>query len=401
MTQAAETPEDAPITATEPSATISDSENGGHRNQHGHCGNCGAELRGPHCHACGQPTKGLVRHFSSIVGDFFDSVFDLDSRLLRTMWPLFSRPGFLSREYFDGHRVRFVSPVRLFVFLIILAFFLAQISFDWSDAQVMSDGGMYAKADTVEEVERLRDEALEGIEESREASKDVPGVSGSLAGAEAAIRAGAAQRIRELEGDETEPGEEGKKPDKQPRIGFGKNAWDKETNPIAISWLPDSANAFLNDRAERMQQNIGRIQDDPNLLKDGIFGLLPQVLFVMLPLFAVMLKIAYFFKKRLYMEHLIVALHSHAFLALSIILLLVMSWLRGQVDPEGFIDSVLGWVELLLWLWMPLYLLLMQKRVYQQGWIMTLLKYFVLGVIYLILLSFALMLASLLSLATI
>lgn len=93
MTQAAETPEDAPITATEPSATISDSENGGHRNQHGHCGNCGAELRGPHCHACGQPTKGLVRHFSSIVGDFFDSVFDLDSRLLRTMWPLFSRPG--------------------------------------------------------------------------------------------------------------------------------------------------------------------------------------------------------------------------------------------------------------------------------------------------------------------
>ncbi|MEZ5437731.1 MAG: DUF3667 domain-containing protein [Lysobacteraceae bacterium] len=401
MTQAAETPEDAPITATEPSATISDSENGGHRNQHGHCGNCGAELRGPHCHACGQPTKGLVRHFSSIVGDFFDSVFDLDSRLLRTMWPLFSRPGFLSREYFHGHRVRFVSPVRLFVFLIILAFFLAQISFDWSDAQVMSDGGMYAKADTVEEVERLRDEALEGIEESREASKDVPGVSGSLAGAEAAIRAGAAQRIRELEGDETEPGEEGKKPDKQPRISFGKNAWDKETNPIAISWLPDSANAFLNDRAERMQQNIGRIQDDPNLLKDGIFGLLPQVLFVMLPLFAVMLKIAYFFKKRLYMEHLIVALHSHAFLALSIILLLVMSWLRGQVDPEGFIDSVLGWVELLLWLWMPLYLLLMQKRVYQQGWIMTLLKYFVLGVIYLILLSFALLAASLLSLATI
>src|SRR5690606_12137510 len=46
-----------------------------------HCGNCGAELLGPHCHACGQPTKGLVRHFSSIVGDFFDSVFDLDSRL--------------------------------------------------------------------------------------------------------------------------------------------------------------------------------------------------------------------------------------------------------------------------------------------------------------------------------
>ena len=37
---------------------------------------------------------------------------------------------------------------------------------------------------------------------------------------------------------------------------------------------------------------------------------------------------------------------------------------------------------------MPLYLLLMQKRVYGQGWIMTLLKYLVLGICYLVLLSF-------------
>jgi len=36
---------------------------------------------------------------------------------------------------------------------------------------------------------------------------------------------------------------------------------------------------------------------------------------------------------------------------------------------------------------MPLYLLLMQKRVYAQGWIMTLLKYCVLGVCYVVLLS--------------
>ncbi|MCB1561238.1 MAG: DUF3667 domain-containing protein [Xanthomonadales bacterium] len=366
-----------------------------------HCSNCGVALHGPHCHDCGQPTKGLVRHFSSIIGDFVDSVFDLDSRLLRTLWPLFGRPGFLSREYFEGHRVRFVSPVRLFVFLIILAFFLAQISFDWSGAQVMSGGGMYARATSVEEVERLRDEALQGIEQAREANKDVPGVSGGLAGAEAGIRAGATQRIRELTADQ--PGADGSdsEPKKGPQISFGKSPWDKESNPIAIGWLPDSTNAFLNDRVERMQQNVGRIQDDPNLLKDGIFGLLPQVLFVMLPLFAVLLKIAYVFKRRLYMEHLIVALHSHAFLALSIILLLLLSWLRARIDPDGFPDSMLGWTELLLWLWMPLYLLLTQKRVYRQGWIMTLLKYAVLGVVYLILLSFALMLASLLSLATI
>ncbi len=47
-----------------------------------------------------------------------------------------------------------------------------------------------------------------------------------------------------------------------------------------------------------------------------------------------------------------------------------------------------SWLEAAIWVWAPLYLLLMQKRIYGQGWPMTLLKYFVLGVCYLILSSF-------------
>src|SRR5690606_7752881 len=78
------------------------------------CGNCSALLQGAHCHVCGQPTLGLVRHFSTIFGDFVDSAFNLDSRTLRTLFPLLFRPGFLTVEYFAGRRVRYVSPVRLF-----------------------------------------------------------------------------------------------------------------------------------------------------------------------------------------------------------------------------------------------------------------------------------------------
>jgi hypothetical protein len=84
------------------------------------CGNCGAPLLGDHCYACGQPVKGLVRHFSSIVGDALDSVFNLDTRIFRTLGPLFAKPGHITREYFEGRRVRYVSPVRLFFFLAIV-----------------------------------------------------------------------------------------------------------------------------------------------------------------------------------------------------------------------------------------------------------------------------------------
>jgi hypothetical protein len=105
---------------------------------------------------------------------------------------------------------------------------------------------------------------------------------------------------------------------------------------------------------------------------------------VLLPIFALMLKIAYLFKRRLYMEHLIVALHSHAFLCLSLLLVFGLIALGGALPA---LATPAGIIEGLLFAWMPLYLLLMQKRVYAQGWIMTLLKYCVLGICYVVLLS--------------
>ncbi|HQX94907.1 MAG TPA: hypothetical protein PLJ91_09775, partial [Thermomonas sp.] len=98
----------------------------------------------------------------------------------------------------------------------------------------------------------------------------------------------------------------------------------------------------------------------------------------------------YLFKRRLYMEHLIVGLHSHAFLCLDLLLVLLLHALSRAYTADGSLaNDLFDWVEGLLVAWMPLYLLLMQKRVYAQGWPMTVLKFGVLGTCYSILLSFA------------
>ena len=57
----------------------------------------------------------------------------------------------------------------------------------------------------------------------------------------------------------------------------------------------------------------------------------PSTLFVLLPMFALMLKLAYAFKRRLYMEHLIVALHSHAFLCLALLLVFLLMALEDAL----------------------------------------------------------------------
>ena len=80
------------------------------------CRNCGAPMLGAHCYACGQPVKGLVRPLGNLFGDLLDSVFNVDTRILRTLPPLFAKPGFLTTEYFAGRQVRYVTPVRLFFF---------------------------------------------------------------------------------------------------------------------------------------------------------------------------------------------------------------------------------------------------------------------------------------------
>lgn len=306
------------------------------------CQNCGTPLLGPHCYACGQPVKGLVRHFSSILGDFLDSVFNLDTRIVRTLGPLFARPGFLSLQYFAGHRVRYVSPVRLFFFLSLITFFVAQLALDiGDDAMRFGEQQPIAHASAVAELQL------------------------------------AAQR-----GEPPPP----PAPDK-PKFDLSDGPWHPERNPVHIGGLPDFANDWLNRQIGRAEKNIVRMQEDPSLFKDALLGAVPSTLFVLLPVFALMLKVAYLFKRRLYMEHLIVALHSHAFLCLALLGVFLVVAVRRALG-DGAVSSLLGWAEAALFVWMPLYLLLMQKRVYGQGWFMTLLKYCVLGTSYLVLLAF-------------
>lgn len=91
------------------------------------CRNCEAGL-GPadrYCPACGQSVAaGSNRSLAHLLSVSLSEVASLDSRLWRSLRLLFTRPGFLSREYRVGRRRRYLSPVALFL-LANLLFFIA------------------------------------------------------------------------------------------------------------------------------------------------------------------------------------------------------------------------------------------------------------------------------------
>ena len=361
------------------------------------CGNCETALLGPHCYACGQPAKSILRNFHELIADFFSTVFALDSRIPRTFAPLLLQPGFLTNEYLAGRQVRYVSPVRLFVFLCLTAFFVAQLSSDWrgpetldvgdiaitDDLRVRSLKTQFAAATTVAEVTHLRDEALAEFAEASDDAEAVPGMDEVFAGLERVIREQARERIAEL--DPTAP-----VPTVEPQEELFK------------PWKPKGAPAFaadwLEQKSTQLAENLKRIQQNPNLLKDALFESIPTALFMMLPLFALLLKLLYLFKRRLYMEHLIVALHSHAFLSLTVLLLALFADLSAWLtQPDTLFRSLFGLVTTALMVWVPIYLLLMQKRVYQQSWLVTSVKFSVLGIAYLALVLTATVLSALAS----
>jgi hypothetical protein len=91
----------------------------GHGAHGGACRNCGTALIGAHCHACGQAGH-IHRTAGALFHDILHGVFHFEGRTWHTLPLLFRRPGEVTRRYIEGERVKFVSPMALFLFSVFL-----------------------------------------------------------------------------------------------------------------------------------------------------------------------------------------------------------------------------------------------------------------------------------------
>jgi hypothetical protein len=384
------------------------------------CLNCGAPLHGTYCHACGQPVKGMIRPLSGMLHDVADTIFNIDSRVFHSLLPLYFRPGFLTREYFAGRRTRYVTPFRLYFFLSVLAFFTIQFTLGESHLgkyMVHFDDGDtpgISSAMTPQEVIARRDAELARLQSGKTIAGAVIGataapgevtkkINAEMEKSAAKIRKEADRRLAYLQ-NVADAKTKGVPPPPDPdldAISFNDKPWDAQTNPLRVGWLPGFANARLNAAIEHAKDNIPRIRKDPTLLIAGALSALPQVLFVLMPLFALLLKIFYIFKRRLYMEHLIVALHSHAFVFLSLFLFTLAGFAHAwTLAAAPSLAPLLGLLLVVIGWWIPIYLFVMQKKVYGQGWFFTTLKFCMIGICYTIMVSLGIAAAFVISLAT-
>jgi hypothetical protein len=105
------------------------------------CANCGAALHGRFCAACGQEAKPLDPPVSHVVTDFAQEFFDVDGRQLRSLRRLVFSPGFLTREYVEGRRVGWLSPLKLYLLCSVAAFAMLAVAGNDGGLRISMTGG--------------------------------------------------------------------------------------------------------------------------------------------------------------------------------------------------------------------------------------------------------------------
>lgn len=97
------------------------------------CLNCEQPVSGSFCASCGQRNVDYRVSTWELLSDALDGLFQIDSRLGRTVIPFLLRPGFLTREYNAGRRMRYSSPLRIYLLFSVAYFFaLSFVHFEGS-----------------------------------------------------------------------------------------------------------------------------------------------------------------------------------------------------------------------------------------------------------------------------
>lgn len=87
------------------------------------CKSCGHVFEGIYCNLCGEKVlEPADRSLRSFMSNILLALTFADNKFTRTLWLVVARPGFVSREYAEGRRVRYLRPLQLFFILNIVYF---------------------------------------------------------------------------------------------------------------------------------------------------------------------------------------------------------------------------------------------------------------------------------------
>ena len=276
------------------------------------CLNCGTDVPSKYCAECGQLNRDPNFNIKDLIMDFVHDLTHFDGKFFVTTLLLIKKPGFLTRQFIEGKRLKYLNPVRMYVFTSAVFFFFLYSLYSLSkDDQKTNTTSINISQDSL----------------------DLSSSSGF-------------KSIKEYELNQDTLSESKKD-------GWFESWSTKQEIRIISKFKNDSAGTFAAIQKEFVSS-------------------LPSLMFVSLPFLALLLQLIFIRRKGMtYVNHLVFLIHFYIF-SFIMTLLFILCLVLTRYD----FFSWMAWVATAVMTWINLYPLFAMKNFYGLSWGGSIWRYF-------------------------
>jgi hypothetical protein len=311
-----------------------------HYRKENDCLNCGTILEGKFCHNCGQENLEMKESFGHMLNHAISDYFHFDYQFFHTLRPLFLNPGILLRSILQATARSTCTRLKC-TYLSVwysLCFFFKEVNTIITKKR--SKPIRNRKHQTVPK--KLLIKAIDENEDLTPAQKKalidkfktyLPDTIGK------AIDADLKKNPEKLNVRKTDNDNKG-------FVIYGDDKINKFKN--YEDYMADQAKMPAGKRDNYLERYLIKKTMDwkeqgknaQEVLLEGLKHNAPKIMFLLLPLFALILKIAFWSNHKLYVEHIIYAIHLHCFLFLFLTIVMLVK----IILPDSW-ETVIGLIK--------------------------------------------------------
>lgn len=300
------------------------------------CLNCDTALVGTHCHSCGQ-SADIHRTMGAFFHDILHGVLHVEGKIWHTLPLLAIRPGKLTREYIEGRRAHYLSPISLFLFVVFLTY--ASYSIFGSEIDQEAAAENLVNTDSIEQITVENQAEIAKLERNLERARE-RGSSTAEIEAELAL-------TRELADS----------------LATGEDQPDEFTRQLNEAAAAEAAERAASGEDGWLIGFLAKVQDNPNLLVYKIQANAYKYSWLLIPISVPFMWLLFPFSRRF-------TIYDHTiFVTYSISFMLFLTLLANAIGMMG-----IGALTIIPLLYVPVHLFLHLRGTYSLSKVGTLLR---------------------------
>jgi Protein of unknown function (DUF3667) len=319
------------------------------------CLNCNYVVESRYCPNCGQENTDTRKTFLHLFVHFFEDLTHYENAFWKTIKNLLFKPAALTKEYLSGKRLSYLAPVRLYIFISFVTFFVITVFPDNEEDKIVAvktdkkdkNGQNIISYDTISK-EELKIQEL--IKEGSLSKKEGDSIQ---------------KYIQEVK--------KNKALEDKSSVNFGYTSIKqmdsiRKVNPGEIN----SLEYWLNKKTIPLNEKFTSEELKNKFLESFVHNF-PKALFIYMPLFALVLWLFHNKKRWYYFDHGIFTLHYFSFLLLLTLIITLVDKLL-HIFENTFTNMLSYIFSSVCFIWLLYYFYPAHHRFYGETRIISFIK---------------------------